>query len=82
LRRVAHEHTGLLLERDDLDSLVVALKRLRDDAALRVRLGTAGRKRAPAAYTVEHMAAAYQRLWEQAVTAPRTPRLRPPSPRP
>ena len=55
------------------------LERLRDDGALRARLGAAGRKRALVAYTVEHMAAAYQRLWEQVVTAPRTPRLRPPS---
>jgi glycosyltransferase involved in cell wall biosynthesis len=79
---VADGHTGLLLERDDLDGLAAALEHLRDDAALRARLGTAGRKRALAAYTVEHMAAAYQRLWEQVVTAPRAPRLRPPAPRP
>jgi glycosyltransferase involved in cell wall biosynthesis len=79
---VADGHTGLLLERDDLDGLVAALEQLRDDGALRARFGTAGRKRALAAYTVEHMAAAYQRLWEQVVAAPRTPRVRPPSPRP
>jgi glycosyltransferase involved in cell wall biosynthesis len=79
---VADGRTGLLLERDDVDGLVGALLRLRDDAGLRERLGTAGRARALASYTVEQMARAYEQLWARIVAAPRTPRLRPPAPRP
>lgn len=79
---VADGRTGLLVERDDLDGLVDALARLRDDAALRSRCGVAGRRRALASYTVEHMATAYQRLWERLLATPRTARVRPPAPRP
>ena len=52
----------------------------RQHAADETRRGRAGR--ALASYTVEHMARAYERLWAQVVAAPRTPRLRPPAPRP
>jgi glycosyltransferase involved in cell wall biosynthesis len=74
--------TGLLVERDDVDGLAAALGRLRDDAALRATLGAAGRERARAHYTVEHMARAYEQLWRRVCAGPRTPRLRPPAPRP
>jgi glycosyltransferase involved in cell wall biosynthesis len=79
---VADGRTGLVVERDDVDGLTAALARLRDDAGLRARLGAAGRERARARYTVEHMARAYERLWARVVATPRTPRLRPPAPRP
>ena len=79
---VADGCTGLLVERDDVDGLVAALARLRDDPALRERLGDAGRRRALTSYTVGHMARAYERLWAQVVSGRRTPRLRPPAPRP
>jgi glycosyltransferase involved in cell wall biosynthesis len=79
---VVDGRTGLLVERDDVDGLTAALSRLRDDAGLRSRFGAAGRERALASYTVEHMARAYERLWAQVCAAPRTPRLRPPAPRP
>jgi glycosyltransferase involved in cell wall biosynthesis len=79
---VADGRAGLLVERDDVDGLVAALRRMRDDAGLRARLGAAGRERARAKYTVEHMARAYEDLWTRVCAVPRTPRLRPPSPRP
>jgi glycosyltransferase involved in cell wall biosynthesis len=79
---VAGGRTGLLVERDDVDGLVAALAQLRDDPALRARLGDAGRQRALASYTVGHMARAYEELWVRVVGAPRTPRLRPPAPQP
>jgi glycosyltransferase involved in cell wall biosynthesis len=79
---VADGCTGLLVERDDVDGVVAALARLRDDPALRERFGDAGRRRALASYTVGHMARAYERLWAQVVCGRRTPRLRPPAPRP
>ena len=72
---------GLVVERDDVDGLVAALDRLRD-GGLREKFGAAGRQRARERYTVEHMARAYEELWERVVAAPRTPRLRPPTPRP
>jgi len=58
-----------------------ALARLRD-GELRARFGAAGRERARASYTVEHMARAYEQLWAQVCAVRRTPRLRPPAPRP
>ena len=79
---VAGGRTGLLVERDDVDGLVAALAQLRDDPALRARLGDAGQQRALASYTVGHMARAYEELWARMVGAPRTPRLRPPAPQP
>jgi glycosyltransferase involved in cell wall biosynthesis len=79
---VADDRTGLLVERDDVDGLVAALARLRDDGRLRARFGAAGRERARTSYTVEHMARAYEELWTAVRAAPRRPRLRPPSPRP
>jgi glycosyltransferase involved in cell wall biosynthesis len=78
---VVDGETGIVVERDDVDGLVAALDRLRDDA-LRAKLGAAGRNRARQRYTVEHMARAYEKLWERVVGAPCTPRLRPPTPRP
>jgi glycosyltransferase involved in cell wall biosynthesis len=78
---VVDGETGLVVERDDVDGLVAALGRLRD-GGLRERFGAAGRTRARERYTVEHMARAYEELWEHVVAAPRTPRLRPPAPRP
>jgi glycosyltransferase involved in cell wall biosynthesis len=41
---VAHERTGLVVPAGDADALARALRRLRDDAALRARLGAAGRE--------------------------------------
>jgi glycosyltransferase involved in cell wall biosynthesis len=79
---VADGRTGLVLERDDVDGLVDALTRLRDDPALRSRFGAAGRERALEEYTVDRMARAYERLWAQVCAAPRTPRLLPRAPRP
>jgi glycosyltransferase involved in cell wall biosynthesis len=78
---VADAETGMVVERDDVDGLVAALDRLRD-GGLREKLGAAGRQRARERYTVGHMARAYEQLWERVRTTPRTPRLRPPAPRP
>jgi len=78
---VVDGETGLVVERDDVDGLAAALGRLHDDG-LRERFGAAGRTRARERYTVEHMARAYEELWARVLDAPRTPRLRPPAPRP
>jgi glycosyltransferase involved in cell wall biosynthesis len=74
--------TGVVVDRDDVDGLVDALVALRDDPGRRARFGAAGRERARASFTVEHIARAYERLWAQVRATPRTSRLRPPAPRP
>lgn len=73
--------TGLLIEKDDVAGLAAALRRLRDDSALRYRLGCRSREVAVARFTVEHMAKSYERLWHQVIYTPQAPRLRVPRPR-
>ena len=78
---VSDGETGILVPKDDCDSLATALRRLRDDPALRTRLGQRGREVAVAHFTVEHMAANYEQLWYKVVSTPRSPRLLVPRPR-
>jgi glycosyltransferase involved in cell wall biosynthesis len=47
------EETGLLVEPNNPEALVVAIARLLDDAALRARLGAAGRTRVMERFTWE-----------------------------
>lgn len=42
---VADGETGYLIPRDDVDALADRIRRLRDDRALRLGMGLAGRKR-------------------------------------
>lgn len=72
--------TGFLVEKDDIAGLAVALRRLRDDPALRIQLGKRGREVA-AKFTVEQMANSYLSLWYQIVSARQAPRLKIPRPR-
>jgi glycosyltransferase involved in cell wall biosynthesis len=78
---VVDGETGFLVEKDDVAGLAAALHRLRDESALRTRLGRRGREVAAARFTVEHMAKNYERLWHEVVAAPQAPRLRVPRPR-
>jgi glycosyltransferase involved in cell wall biosynthesis len=48
-----NEETGLLVEPNNPDALVVAIARLLDDAELRERLGAAGRQRVMERFTWE-----------------------------
>jgi glycosyltransferase involved in cell wall biosynthesis len=73
--------TGILVDKDDVDGLSTALRRLRDDRALRLRLGQRGREVAATRFTVEHMTASYEQLWSKVVTAPQAPRIIVPTPR-
>ena len=52
---VADGVTGLIVPPRDVAALGIALARLRDDAALRARLGTAGRARALADFGLDRM---------------------------
>lgn len=73
--------TGLLVEKDDIDGLALALRRLRDDPVLCARLGQRGREVAVARFTVEHMTTSYELLWRKVLAAPPVPRIRVPLPR-
>lgn len=73
--------TGFLVDKDDVTGLAVALRRLRDDPVLRIRLGQRGREVASAKFTVEQMAKSYESLWYQIVSSPPAPRLKVPRPR-
>lgn len=73
--------TGFLVDKDDVAGLAVALRCLRDDPALRIRLGQRGREVAEANFTVEQMAKSYESLWYQIVSSPPFPRLKVPRPR-
>ena len=74
---VADGETGLLVQPDDPAALAAALGRLRDDAALRERLGRRGREVAAGSMTADRMAAQWLALWEQLRATPRSPRLLP-----
>jgi glycosyltransferase involved in cell wall biosynthesis len=57
---VQHERTGLVVPAGDADALALALRRMRDDAALRARLGAAARE-AVRGYSHEEWAAGMAR---------------------
>ena len=61
---VAHESTGLLVPAGDERALADALVRLLSDRALAERLGTAGRERARAQFTIAHSLDRFERLYE------------------
>jgi glycosyltransferase involved in cell wall biosynthesis len=60
---VRHERTGLIVPAGDVDALRAALTRLREDRALRERLGAAA-KQAVASYTPQGWAQAFSRALE------------------
>jgi glycosyltransferase involved in cell wall biosynthesis len=67
---VTDNQTGLLVPRDDPDALAQAICRLIDDAALRARLGEAGRAKAQQ-FTVGRMGDNYERMFTELVAAGR-----------
>lgn len=73
--------TGILIEKNDVEGLVRALQRLQGDSLLRLHLGRQARLRAIAHFTVDSMTASYERLWNELLTRPQTPRLRVPHPK-
>jgi glycosyltransferase involved in cell wall biosynthesis len=78
---VVDDETGFLIEKDDIDGLTVVLRRLRDDLALRLRLGQRGREVAASRFTAEHMATSYEHLWYKVLAASQSPRFHIPRPR-
>jgi glycosyltransferase involved in cell wall biosynthesis len=57
--------TGLVVPVDNAEALANALRQLRDDPGLRVRLGAAARESAQRQFTAAAMARAYERLYEE-----------------
>lgn len=78
---VSDGKTGLLVNKDDVEGLTAALRRLRDDPELRFHLGQCGREVAQRNFTVEQMVSRYERLWRELVAQPQAPRLWVPQPR-
>ncbi|BAY47923.1 group 1 glycosyl transferase [Scytonema sp. HK-05] len=78
---VTDGETGLLVNKDDVEGLTAALRRLRDDPALRIRLGQRGREVAQRHFTVKQMVNSYEHLWRQVLAQPQAPRLWVPQPR-
>jgi glycosyltransferase involved in cell wall biosynthesis len=72
---VLHGETGLLIDKNDVNGLTQAILQLRDDPALRSRLGKRAREIAIAHFTVESMTTSYECLWQKLVITPRSPRL-------
>ncbi len=67
--------TGLLIEKDNVAELTQALQQLRDDPALRLRLGQQARSAAVTHWTVEAMVSQYQQLWQQTLSTATRPRI-------
>jgi rhamnosyl/mannosyltransferase len=61
--------TGFVVPARDPDALAAALARLMDDAALRARLGAAGRARVRQEFTLENMVARVMRVYDQVLDA-------------
>ncbi|GAP94732.1 glycosyltransferase [Leptolyngbya sp. NIES-2104] len=73
--------TGWLIEKNDVDGLVKALKRSRDDIDLRLQIGQQARQIALANFTVEAMTKQYEQLWQELREKPRSPRFQVPRPK-
>ncbi len=64
---VVDGETGLLIPPDDATSLVEAIERLAGDAALREKLGAAGRQRVIKKFSIDTNVAAHEKLYLQIV---------------
>lgn len=67
---VIHDATGLLAAPDDVSALAAALQRLASDAALRARLGAAGKFRAQTQFSADRMAAAFHAEYDRLAALP------------
>jgi glycosyltransferase involved in cell wall biosynthesis len=61
---IVHGETGLLVPHRDSRALAAAIAQLLDDAALRQRMGLAGRHRVEQQFDVRHMTRAFESLYE------------------
>lgn len=73
---ILDHQTGILIEKNDVQGLVRALQELRDNPKLRIQLGNQARNFALAQFAAETMAIKYERLWQQILSNPQSPRFR------
>jgi glycosyltransferase involved in cell wall biosynthesis len=66
---VEHDVTGILVPPEDAGALRAAIARLMDDAALRARLGRAGKKRMQEDFSIATMAQRHVALYESVIDA-------------
>ncbi len=66
---VTNEESGLVIPRDDPSALYTALIRVRDNPALRARVGESGRARVLAHYTWERVTGEFLRLYNRLLAA-------------
>jgi len=78
---ITPNETGLLIEKDDVDSLAAALRYLRDRPTLRHQLGENARAIALQHFTAQAMTAQYEELWESLLVKPRASRWQVPQPK-
>lgn len=64
---VVHQKTGLMVPPKDVSALTAAIERLVDDAALRARMGKAGREKVMAEYTFDDMLDRMERIFQSVV---------------
>jgi glycosyltransferase involved in cell wall biosynthesis len=64
---VAHERTGLVVPRGDVEALAAAMTRLARDAALRRRLGDEARRAVAPRFTAERLLTDMARLYREAI---------------
>jgi len=78
---ISPNETGLLIDKDDVDSLATALRYLRDRPTLRQQMGENARAIALQHFTAQAMTAQYEELWRSLLSKPRSPRLYLPQPK-
>ncbi len=62
---ILHERTGLLVEHQDMDGFIAALKRLADDPGLGRRMGYAAYETIPRLYQAEQQAGQIGQIWKE-----------------
>ncbi|MFQ4142244.1 glycosyltransferase family 4 protein [Chlorogloeopsis sp. ULAP02] len=72
---VTDGETGFLVNKDDVNGLATALRRLQDDPQLRLRLGRRAQEVAKRNFIVEQMVKRYENLWRELVAKPQHSRV-------
>jgi glycosyltransferase involved in cell wall biosynthesis len=70
--QIEHLASGILVPPDDRRAIALWIRRLRDDPALRVKLGEAGRARAKELFPLEHQCAGIDTAYRQAIALHRS----------
>jgi len=63
--------TGLLIESEDVEALVLAIEKLIDDEAMRVSLGSAARQRVQEKFSIDMSIVAHEQLYDEILRATR-----------